>query len=184
MNRPFALFLDRDGVINRRLPGDYVRHPDALVFEDRALPALRILSGLFHPIAVLTNQAGINKGLMTSGDVDAVHRKMVAEVTRFGGRIDGVYYCPHRPEEGCNCRKPAAGMAYQAHRDFPQIVFARAWMVGDSLSDMQLGATLGMRTALIAGKEEDVAALSAFPVTGRFGSLWEFAQYCLSVFTQ
>ncbi len=184
MTQNFALFLDRDGVINRRLPGDYVRQSEAFVFEDKALPALQILSGLFCPIVVLTNQAGINKGLMTAGDLEDVHRKMREEVACFGGRIDGVYYCPHRPEEGCDCRKPAPGMAYRAQRDFPQIAFARAWMVGDSLSDMQLGASLGMRTALIAGKDEDAAALSAFPVTVRLDSLWDFARYCLAVFSR
>lgn len=172
------LFLDRDGVINQRLRGDYVRHPDEFVFEENALAALRLLAGWFCPIVVVTNQAGIGKGLMTHDDVRAVHEKMLAETERAGGRIDAVYYCPHRPDEGCSCRKPAPGMAYQAQRDFPHIAFHDTWMVGDSLSDMQMGVSLGMHTALIVGKDEDADALEHFSVTGRFASLWAFAGYC------
>ncbi|MCS7036660.1 MAG: HAD family hydrolase [Saprospiraceae bacterium] len=173
-----ALFLDRDGVINQRLRGDYVRHPDEFIFEKNALQALRLLAQIFSPIVVVTNQAGIGKGRMTHADVRAVHEKMLAEIGRAGGRIDAVYYCPHRPEDGCSCRKPAPGMAYEAQRAFPRIAFAAAWMVGDSYSDMLMGDALGMRTALIAGKEEDATLLENFPVTGRFSSLWDFARYC------
>lgn len=172
------LFLDRDGVINQRPRGSYVRHPSEFVFEKNALQALHLLAQLFSPIVVVTNQAGIGKGVMTHADVGAVHQKMQAETKRAGGRIDAVYYCPHRPDEGCHCRKPAPGMAYEAQRDFPQIVFSNAWMVGDSLSDMQMGASLGMHTALILGKEEEAAALEHFPTTARFQSLWDFARHC------
>ncbi len=171
-----ALFLDRDGVINRRLPGDYVRRPEEFVFEAQALSALELLARHFEPIVVVTNQAGISKGLMTADDLWAVHRKMLAAVAQAGGRIDAVYHCPHKPEAGCDCRKPAIGMALRAKRDFPRIAFTEAWMVGDSLSDMEFGAALGMHTALILGKQEDAAALDVFPVQARFPSLWAFAQ--------
>ncbi|MCS6929671.1 MAG: HAD family hydrolase [Saprospiraceae bacterium] len=172
------LFLDRDGVINKRLKGDYVRYPHQFVFENRALDALRTLAELFYPIIVVSNQAGVGKGLIALEDVEVVHQYMLSKVEDAGGRIDKVYFCPHHPEEGCLCRKPALGMAYRAQCDFPELIFEEAWMVGDSLSDMQMGSSLGMRTALILGKEEEAALLEAFPVARRFHSLWDFAVYC------
>ncbi|MBL7795726.1 MAG: HAD family hydrolase [Saprospiraceae bacterium] len=172
-----SLFLDRDGVINRRTVGDYVRRPADFEFESGALEALRVLAGLFGRIVVVTNQAGVGKGLMSGADLAAVHRKMLHEVRRAGGRMDRVYHCPHRPDTGCYCRKPATGMALQARADFPDIRFEHAWIVGDSGSDMQFGLTLGMKTALIAGKSEEAQALAGLVVDGRFESLLEFAGY-------
>lgn len=172
-----SLFLDRDGVINRRTVGDYIRRPADFEFEPGALLALRLLAGLFGRIVVVTNQAGVGKGLMRGPDLAAVHRKMLAEVRRSGGRIDRVYHCPHRPDTGCECRKPATGMALQAQADFPDIRFETSWIAGDSLSDMQFGHELGMKTALIAGKSEEEQALAGLAVDGRFESLLEFAEY-------
>ncbi len=168
-----ALFLDRDGVINRRLPGDYVRHPDQFVFEENALLALRLLAAHFSPIVVVTNQAGVGKGLMGLDDLRAVHAKMLGAITEAGGRIDGVYFCPHRPDEGCNCRKPATGMAEQARRDFPQITFDNAWMVGDAPTDMQFGVALRMRTAFILNSGEEPGTACDLVVA----SLWDFARH-------
>jgi D-glycero-D-manno-heptose 1,7-bisphosphate phosphatase len=174
-----TLFLDRDGVINRRTVGDYVRRPADFIFETNVLNALRLLTGHFGHIVVVTNQAGVGKGLMSGADLAAVHRKMLAAVRRAGGRIDRVYHCPHRPDAGCSCRKPGTGMALQAQADFPDINFENTWMVGDSRSDMQLGQALGMKTILIDGKEEEAKELAALAVDGRFASLWAFAEaYC------
>lgn len=172
-----SLFLDRDGVINRRTVGDYIRCPADFEFESGALEAIRLLSGFFGRIVVVTNQAGVGKGLMRGADLAAVHRKMLAGVRRAGGRIDRVYHCPHRPDAGCVCRKPATGMALQAQADFPDIRFEHAWIAGDSLSDMQFGQALGMQTALIAGKTEESQALSGLAVSGRFESLLAFAEF-------
>ena len=93
------------------------------------------------------------------------------------GRIDRAYYCPHRSDAGCGCRKPAPGMALQAQADFPDIDFQQAWMVGDSASDIEFGRTLGLRTVLIEGKTEDTARLNALKVDFRFPSLLAFAQW-------
>jgi len=172
-----TLFLDRDGVINRRTVGDYVRRPADFMFETGALEALRLLAGHFGRIVVVTNQAGVGKGLMSGADLAAVHRKMLAGIRRAGGRIDRIYHCPHRPDAGCACRKPATGMALQALADFPDIRFENSWIAGDSLSDMQFGLELGMHTALIAGKIEEAQALTGLAVAGRFESLLEFAGY-------
>ena len=173
-NNP-ALFLDRDGVINRRTPGDYVKNPDEFIPEAGMPEALRLLAGYFGRIVVVTNQSGIGKGLMTVQDLLRVHEKMLEIIRSAGGRIDGIYYCPHRSDAGCTCRKPAVGMALQAKADFPDIDFSRAWIAGDSVADMAMGQTLGMKTVLITGKEEEAGLLGDMEIDYRFASLLAFA---------
>ncbi len=136
---------------------------------------MRLLSGVFGRIVVVTNQAGIGKGLMTEADLEVVHLKMTETIQQAGGRLDAIYYCPHRREAACDCRKPATGMALQAKVDFPDIDFTQSWIAGDSVSDMELGFRLGMKTVLIHGKEEESEALAELPVDYRFDSLVHFA---------
>jgi histidinol-phosphate phosphatase family protein len=149
-----TLFLDRDGVINRRLPGDYVRSPLLFEFLPGVLDALPRLSVRFGRIVVVTNQAGIGKGLMTLSDLERIHREMRLQVEGAGGRLDAIYFCPHAAMEGCPCRKPATGMGWQALADFPDIDFETSWMVGDSVSDLEFGAALGMRRVWIRGQAD------------------------------
>ena len=177
MENRLTLFLDRDGVINRRMPGEYVKHPDEFIPGPGMPEAMRLLSGLFGRIVVVTNQAGIGKGVMDEPDLDRVHRKMFEIVQAGGGRIDRVYYCPHRPDAGCDCRKPATGMAFQAKADFPDLDFSRAWIVGDSVADMKFGLALGMKTVLITGKAEEAGLLESMEIDYRFGSLLDFARF-------
>ena len=172
-----TLFLDRDGVVNVRTPNDYVKTPDAWIPTAGLDEALRILSAHFQRIVVVTNQAGIGKGLMNEADLAAIHAKMFRVATAAGGRIDRAYHCPHRSDAGCSCRKPATGMAWLAMIDFPEIDFSQTWMVGDSASDMLFGQKLGMRTVLIAGKTEEAVALAALSVDFRFASLLDFARF-------
>ncbi len=166
-----CLFLDRDGVINTRTPGDYVQRRREFVFEKEALEALQILAGIFPKIVVVTNQQGIGKGLMTAAQLADVHQFMLEQVAAAGGRIDGVYHCPHLAASCCGCRKPAVGMGLQAQADFPEIDFSKSWLVGDSASDMVFGKTLGMRTVLVAGKMEEAEALAGLEVDFRVKSL-------------
>jgi D-glycero-D-manno-heptose 1,7-bisphosphate phosphatase len=172
-----ALFLDRDGVINVRMPGDYVKTPDEFMPAEGFETAIRLLAAVFDPIVVVTNQAGIGKGLMTVADLHAVHEKMLRLAHAAGGRIDRVYFCPHRPDESCPCRKPATGMAWQALANFPQIDFENAWIAGDSVSDMAFGQALGLRTVLIHGKMEEWEKLREMRLDFRFPSLLAFAEY-------
>lgn len=172
-----TLFLDRDGVINVRTPGDYVRSPEGFEPMPGLGEAMRLLAEWFGRIVVVTNQAGIGKGLMTESDLDAVHTKMLEVVTAARGRIDRAYHCPHPPAVGCNCRKPQSGMALQAQTDFPDIDFQQSWMVGDSASDLEFGRRLGMRTVLIEGKMEESALLAEAQPDFRFGSLLDFARF-------
>jgi histidinol-phosphate phosphatase family protein len=172
-----SLFLDRDGVLNTRLPGEYVRHAGEFVPMDGVGEALGLLARHFGRIVVVTNQAGIGKGLMEAGDLTGVHHELRELALAAGGRIDGIYHCPHRSDEGCDCRKPATGLAWQARQDYPDIDFQNSWMVGDSAADMAFGRALGMHTVLIAGKFEEADLLAEMEVNLRFNSLLEFAQY-------
>ena len=178
MKKKPALFLDRDGVINQRIPGAYVRHPREFEFCPGSAEAIAYFRKLFSPILVVTNQQGIGKGLMSVSDLAAIHQYMLEEVQKVGGLIDGVYYCPDLATRESNCRKPDPAMALQAQAEFPEIEFENSMMVGDSTSDMAFGHQLGMYCVLIEGKEEEQDALSmADPIIdARFPSLWAYAQ--------
>jgi D-glycero-D-manno-heptose 1,7-bisphosphate phosphatase len=172
-----TLFLDRDGVINTRLPGDYVRGTAAFVPLQGAIEAIALLNLHFGRVFVVTNQAGIGKGLMSAFDLRLVHIHLRELVEKAGGRVDDIFFCPHKSDEGCFCRKPATGMGWQALAAFPEIDFGNAWMVGDSSSDILFGKNLGMQTVMIDGKTEEEAAALALKPDFRFKSLWDFAQY-------
>lgn len=137
-----TLFLDRDGVINRRIAGDYVKAPAEFEFLPHVLEAMPKLAGHFRHIFVVTNQQGISKGRFTDRDLAQVHEYMCRNIEKAGGRIDKIYYCPEG--EGSPNRKPAIGMAMQAQADFPDLVFGSALMVGDAISDLQFARNAGM----------------------------------------
>lgn len=174
------LFLDRDGVINKRKIGGYIQSWDEFEFLEGVLEAAPILARKFETIVVVTNQAGIGKGIMTEKDLQSIHTKMIASIVATGGRIEAAFYCPHRSTELCFCRKPRSGMAFQAKNRFPRIDFTQTYMVGDSYSDMIFGIGLGMTPILIRGKQEDAAALSTLDGLKGFDSLLDFS-YCENV---
>ncbi|HHS95117.1 MAG TPA: HAD-IIIA family hydrolase [Phaeodactylibacter sp.] len=179
MKIPRYLFLDRDGVINKRIPGRYVTEISEFEFLVDVPHAIAQLSPLFDVIVVVTNQAGIGKGLLTEEELHKLHGYMLREIEKAGGQIDAIYYCPRRAEENPSCRKPNPGMALQAQQDFPEIVFEQSIMVGDSYSDIRFGKQLGMRTVLISGKVEEEAILQKVNVDFRFDSLSQFATFWL-----
>ena len=143
-----TLFLDRDGVVNRWLPGDYVRSWDQFVFLPGILACLRKWAAKYPRIILVSNQRGVGKGRMTREDLDAVHARMCAEITAAGGRIDAVYTCTEL-EEGHPMRKPQDGMFRQACRDFPAIAPERSLMLGDSDADRAFAANCGMPFVLM-----------------------------------
>src|SRR5665811_1915654 len=140
----WSLFLDRDGVINQRIPDDYVKQPDEFKFIPGVTEALEIFASYFNPIIVITNQQGIGRGFMTSSHLNLVHEKMLQKVTETGGRIDAVYYSPDLNNMGSFTRKPAIGLGLKARKQFPSINFKRCIMAGDSYSDILFGHRLGM----------------------------------------
>jgi D-glycero-D-manno-heptose 1,7-bisphosphate phosphatase len=170
INASWTLFLDRDGVINRKLENDYVKHWIEFEFLENSFTALRRLKEVFGLILIVTNQQGIGKRLYRTEDLEIIHKNMVYEIGYHGGRIDKVYFSPYLAEENHPTRKPGVGMALQAQKDFPQINFKQSIMVGDSSSDMQFGKAMGMYTVLLStdNREEKNADF-------RFPSLYDFA---------
>ncbi|MHB8834982.1 MAG: D-glycero-alpha-D-manno-heptose-1,7-bisphosphate 7-phosphatase [Candidatus Methylomirabilia bacterium] len=151
-SRP-AVFVDRDGVINRRLPGDYVRAWEQFRFLPGARAGLRLLREAGYLLVVITNQRGIGRGLMTEAALSDLHRRMQIELVRSGAGVDAILHCPHDLGEGCNCRKPKPGMIERAFERFP-IDAARSWVVGDSLSDLEAGRAVGIRGVLVVPRGE------------------------------
>ncbi len=175
-----TLFLDRDGVLNERLPGAYVRRWAEFRWLPGVLQALALLAPHFSRIFIVTNQQGIGKGLMTEQALAAIHQRMMQDIEAAGGRIDAIYHCPELASRPGNCRKPAPAMALRARADFPEVDFAGAVMVGDSLSDLQFGQQLGMYNVWISGKAEEETAVRlarqrGLRIDARFDGLLSFA---------
>jgi D-glycero-D-manno-heptose 1,7-bisphosphate phosphatase len=145
----WSLFLDRDGVINHRLPGDYVKSWKEFKFLPHVLTALAQLRPWFKYVFIVTNQQGIGKGLMTDADVMGIHQKLKKIVRKHGGHIDEIFYCPGLSQDSPHCRKPDIGMGLQAKSKFPAVDFTQSVMIGDSASDITFGKNLGMVTVLI-----------------------------------
>ena len=172
----WALFLDRDGVINKRIPDDYVKNPDAFEFIPGVTEALALLAVYFNPIVVVTNQQGIGGGIMSTEQLELVHHKMLNEVSKTGGRIDAVFFSPDIRNSNSFTRKPAVGLGLKARKQFPSIDFKKSIMAGDTFTDILFGHRLGMLTALI-GMDKDVANKSADILDYSFPDLLAFAEF-------
>ena len=149
-----AVLLDRDGVLNEKMPeGQFVARWE----QFRVLPgvpeALRRLNEAGVLAIVVSNQRGIARGLYTAAEVAAIHAKFQQLLERAGAHIDGFFICPHDKGE-CNCRKPLPGLFEQAVAQFPEITAETSAMIGDSLSDVEFGWRLGMRTVFVEGDRE------------------------------
>ncbi len=156
IDKSWTLFLDRDGVINRRIIDDYVKNPDEFEFLPNVQNAIKICSEFFGRIFIVTNQQGIGKGLMTIEQLEEVHEKLLKGITLAGGRIDQIYFCPELADSNHPNRKPEIGMAVHAQKDFPEIDFSKSIMVGDSISDMEFGRKAGMVNVFIAPKNTQI----------------------------
>ena len=144
-----TVFLDRDGVINQSPPNmGYVQRWSEFSFIPNARKAIRGLTQSGYRIIVVTNQAGIGRGLFTEENLRDIHTRMVSEIVETGGRIDAVYYCPHHPNAGCECRKPKPGMLTRAGREH-NIELSSAYLIGDSTTDIEAGQRAGTQTSLV-----------------------------------
>lgn len=161
VDRLQAVLLDRDGVINVRRV-DHVTRWEDFVFLPGVKAAIAKLTALRLPVFIVTNQAAINRGLVSHETVGTIHDRMRAEVAAAGGIIADIACCPHRPDEACSCRKPAPGMLRSLaarHR----LDLSRCLMAGDTCGDLRAGKAAGCRTALVLtgqGYEEHVRAQS------------------------
>jgi histidinol-phosphate phosphatase family protein len=143
-----ALFLDRDGVINRELPEDYVKTWPEFEFSPGVPAAIASLSRYFNKIFIATNQRGVGRQLMTETALQDIHSRMLQTIEAAGGRIDHIYYCTATDNEHPS-RKPNAGMALQAKADFPQIELAASFMAGNNKSDMLFGRNAGLQNIFL-----------------------------------
>jgi len=172
-NPTWTLFLDRDGVINEQIINSYVTQWDDFSFISGSIKAIETLSEIFGRIIVVTNQAGVGKGIMTERQMDEIHRLMIKTVDLLDGRIDKVYAATELPGTASTHRKPLSTMGLMAKKDFPEIDFSRSVMIGDSLVDMQFAKNLGMVTIFIDNKKEKLGDITPDYV---FPSLKKFAE--------
>lgn len=177
------VFLDRDGVINRKMPeGAWVTTPAEFEMLEGAAAAIATLNRRDIRVVVVTNQRGIAVGLYSEAELASIHTHMQSLLADAGARVDAIYYCPH-DRESCACRKPKPGMLLQAFVDFPGADPTNSLLIGDSLSDIEAGRAVGMPTVFIHGEAStrssgaakalalstyNAASLSAF-VTANFG---------------
>ena len=146
-----TVFLDRDGVLNRKLPeGEYVSAWEHFHLLPGAAEAIGKLKRAGLRVLVVSNQRGVALGLYRAEDVDRIHAQLQNELAAHGAQIDGFYFCPH-DKGACNCRKPLPGLFQQARSQFPDIQPETSLMIGDSLSDIEFGRNLGMTTIFIEG---------------------------------
>ena len=147
MNKKKAVFLDRDGVINKNKI-DYVKTINELeIFPNIEIPIKKLKKNNFYVI-VITNQSAINRNLMTREQLNKIHSYIQQYLKTFDTSIDNFYFCPHKPNENCNCRKPKSGMLLEAIQEF-NIDPKLSWMIGDNDSDIQAGLNVGCQTVKI-----------------------------------
>jgi D-glycero-D-manno-heptose 1,7-bisphosphate phosphatase len=171
----WALFLDRDGVINDKLENDYVKDWSEFRFQTGVLNAIADLSCIFSRIFIVTNQRGVGLGLMTEKALHEIHEKMISEIKNASGRIDQIYYCAGIDDHD-ECRKPNIGMALKAKQEFPDIDFLMSVMVGDSESDMEFGKRLGVERIYIQPLKSESINLGDVEFDRHFGSLFDFSE--------
>ena len=141
-----AAFLDRDGTIGEEM--GYVNHIDRFQIFPFAAEAIRQLNQAEIPVIVVTNQSGIARNIFPESLVHEVHKKMVSELAAGGAWIDAIYFCPHKSEDACECRKPNPGLLEQAAREHA-LDLAASWVVGDRYADLEMGHAAGARGILV-----------------------------------
>lgn len=147
----WTLFLDRDGVINQKIDS-YVKTWQEFSFLPKVPEAISILNCIFHKIIIVTNQQGIDKGIMTHEDLSHIHTQMLDVLEYYDAQIDEIYYEPSLAVFNSFRRKPNPGMLIQAQKEFPTIDFSKSILIGDSLSDILAGNKVGMKTVWIENK--------------------------------
>jgi histidinol-phosphate phosphatase family protein len=142
-----AVFLDRDGVICQNRD-DYVKSWEEFAFISGAREALARLARSDLDIVIVTNQSAINRRIVPRAVVEDIHARMIRAIEAAGGRVELVTYCPHRPDEGCDCRKPKPGMLLAAAKDL-HVDLRQSYLVGDAGSDMRAGQAVGCQCYLV-----------------------------------
>lgn len=155
VDKSWTLFLDRDGVINKRNWEGYIEKPDDFYFLDEVPEAICYFSKVFKYIFVVTNQQGIGKKIMTECNLNEVHRYMTSQLEDKGAFLTKVYFAPALKEENSVLRKPNSGMALLAQQEYQGVDFSKSIMIGDTDSDIQFGKNLGMKTIRVISPEKN-----------------------------
>mgnify|MGYP001546816129 FL=1 len=151
------LILDRDGVINQD-SDDYIRSLEDWVPVPGSIEAIAALSQAGYEVVVATNQSGLSRGYFTLDTLESIHDHLRGLVEAQGGSIAGIFYCPHLPDEGCECRKPGTGLLQAIEAELQQTV-AGCYFVGDSLKDLQAARAMDCQPVLVlTGKGEQTQA--------------------------
>ena len=155
-----AIFLDRDGVLieNR---ADYVREWSQVKIIPEAIHALSRSAIKNYKIVIVTNQSAVGRGIISLGAANEINRRLVNVIQDHGGHVDGVYVCPHKPDDNCLCRKPKPGLLLQAAKEL-SLNLQRSWMIGDARSDMQAGQAAGVSQTILVKTGRGRAQLSQF----------------------
>ncbi|HOM27611.1 MAG TPA: HAD family hydrolase [bacterium] len=144
------IFLDRDGVISIFTPDDYIKKWEEFEFIPEGIEGLRILNDAGYKVIIISNQAGVNKGLFTEDDLNEITQNMIEELKKKGiDNILKVYYCIHKKEENCECRKPKTGLFKKAEKELGQIDFSNTFFIGDTDIDVIAGKSIGTKTILV-----------------------------------
>ena len=175
-----AIFIDRDGVINRRRPGDYVLDWSQFVFMPGIREALKQLASLGLPLIVISNQAAVGKGLLDAVRLEEITVKMHQALLEDGTTLAAAYYCPHRIEDDCPCRKPKPALLFSAAADF-NIDLSRSIFIGDSDTDVQAALAAGCAPVLYGSATAPPRPSPADPptastVTDLFGLVAKYLQ--------
>lgn len=180
MKLKVLIFLDRDGVINK-YPGDtkYVTSWREFRFLPRAKKAIADLSKSGFRIFIVSNQAGVSKGIFTRDALDGITKNMLEAIKKASGRIEGVYYCIHRREENCSCRKPKDGLIQAAKKKYPDADLKASFFIGDTITDMAAAKNAGCQSILVLCGKEKIANSKNWEVQPDFvfKDLWEASNF-------
>lgn len=181
--RPLVL-LDRDGVINHD-SSEYIKSPTEWNPIPGVMEAIARLTQMRCRVVVCTNQSGIARGLFTESTLGDIHATMLQQAASAGGLIDAVYYCPHAPDAGCDCRKPKTGMLEQAFADYPATL-DRVWFLGDSKRDMQAALTFGCQPLLVrtGNGSQHESAVRALGVNNIFDDLTMAVDWLIALLSE
>lgn len=173
IDKTWTLFLDRDGVINEDVVGDYIKRWEDFSFKIGTFEALALLKPLFNRIIIVSNQRGVEKGLMTKDELNRITKNMIQQIEYHRGKIDRVFYCTSLNNHDPN-RKPNGGMALQAKIEFPEIDLTKSIMIGNMPSDMWFGRNIGAYTVYLPTRPDENP--EAHTVDATYNDLLAFAK--------
>ncbi len=142
-----AVFLDRDGTLIEE--ANYLARPEQLKLLPFAAEAVRLLNENGFLVILITNQSGIGRKYFSEKDLREIHEKLISDLALEDAKLDAIYFCPHNPDDDCDCRKPKTGMIRQTTRDF-SIDLKNSWTIGDKALDVETGFNAGTKTALVS----------------------------------